>query len=74
MRNSYNENGIEVLILQGIIEAFASGILIYDCIANLMVPHAASESFAGNTWLFKIGVFSAMWVGAAITALIGYWA
>lgn len=56
------------VVLLGVLEALAAGILIYDSIANLMIPSFTDTNKQHATCLL------ALWAGAAVMAVIGYWA
>lgn len=81
--NSYHEGSKTALGVQGTLNAVAAGILLYNGIADLMIPaflgfgHSHGEpgvpSTSRPTWLTLLGFFS-MFSGFALQSLIGKWA
>ncbi|KAI8906031.1 Zinc/iron permease [Gorgonomyces haynaldii] len=69
-----NMNNVASLLLQGILESLAAGLLIYDAIASIIVPFYSSEQFTNSSLGFQFLCISAKWLGALILAIIGYWA
>lgn len=72
---SYAPNSANALLTQGIFDSISAGILIYDALVNLITANIThSRNFSSLTAARKIMVFAALWTGAAIMAIIGYWA
>ncbi|KAJ3071618.1 hypothetical protein HDU98_005056 [Podochytrium sp. JEL0797] len=75
VRNVYNENDPNLILIQGIFNALSAGILFYNTYTELMsaeISHNAHfHGFNGN---FKAACFLAMYLGAGTMALIGNWA
>jgi len=62
------------LTSQGIIDALAGGILIYDDVVNILTRHCTSELFRDSTFFKKnIQLFS-FYCGIIVMAIIGLWA
>jgi zinc transporter 1/2/3 len=73
-RDDKLSNSATGLIIQGCLEALAAGILIFDAIANLIVPFFKSAQFMTGTYVFQGVCVFLMWLGAGAMALIGFWA
>jgi solute carrier family 39 (zinc transporter), member 1/2/3 len=74
LRDTYNANAANSLVTQGVLEALAAGILLYDGISNLIVPFFNSTIYLEGTNTFQATTTIAMWVGALAMSVIGYWA
>jgi zinc transporter 1/2/3 len=72
--SSFNSNDASALIAQGVLDAVAAGILLFDGLVNVVVPHFRGPKFAKDPAWFQVAQFVCFWLGAAVMALIGKWA
>eukprot|EP00850_Spirogloea_muscicola_P005048 SM000022S07262 [mRNA] locus=s22:862725:864480:- [translate_table: standard] len=70
---NYNENDPSVLGTQGSFNAVAGGILIYNGLADLIIPTFSDEDRPASNAVVSLG-FVAMFAGAACMSLIAKWA
>ncbi|RKO85321.1 Zinc/iron permease, partial [Blyttiomyces helicus] len=75
IRNTYNPNSQTALVVQGIMDSLAAGILMYNAYAELMALEVNNSlklrNMSGGR---KALSFLSMYTGAGIMALIGLWA
>jgi zinc transporter 1/2/3 len=62
-----------MLISQGILDALSAGILIYDGLANIMIPHFNGKNFQHAPAWKKVCHFSFLWLGAGLMSVLGIW-
>ncbi|KAI8818679.1 Zinc/iron permease [Fimicolochytrium jonesii] len=74
LNSSYNENATRALISTGVLDALSAGILLYDGLANIIVPHFQSMNFKHARISAQFVQFLSLWAGAALMAVIGRWA
>lgn len=74
MRGNLMSHSVEGIVIQGVIEAVAAGILLFDAISNLIVPFFKSTEFITGKIFFQLSCVSAMWLGAVAMSVIGLWA
>ncbi|KAJ3255413.1 hypothetical protein HDU77_003704 [Chytriomyces hyalinus] len=75
VRHSYNENGTQMILVQGIFNSLSAGILFYNTYTELMSEEIShSKHFRGFTVGFKTACFLAMYLGASAMAIIAIWA
>ncbi|EGC31009.1 hypothetical protein DICPUDRAFT_40613 [Dictyostelium purpureum] len=74
---SLNVNGSDFLFVQGVFDAVCAGILLYIGLSLLLkdFPEDMKNLCNGKKYSFlrKMGLFSAVWIGAGCMALIGKW-
>ncbi|KAJ3188886.1 high-affinity Zn(2+) transporter zrt1 [Gaertneriomyces sp. JEL0708] len=63
-----------LVVVTGVLDAVGAGILLYDAVANIVVPHFGGERFkaapARTQWVHMMG----LWAGALVMAVLGRWA
>ncbi|PVU92148.1 hypothetical protein BB561_003996 [Smittium simulii] len=69
-----NTKSATYLILLGVLEAIAAGILVYVALIHLISIEFSSQRFLDQSKTTKTLCFLAMYTGAAIMAVIGQWA
>ncbi|KAJ3168222.1 high-affinity Zn(2+) transporter zrt1 [Geranomyces variabilis] len=74
LSRSFNENATAALVATGVLDALSAGILLYDGLANIIVPHFQSKNFRGASAKGQGAQFFFLWLGAFVMALIGRWA
>jgi zinc transporter 1/2/3 len=75
IRKSFNENGYKALLVSGIFDSLSAGILFYNAYVELIAFEMNRNAvFRAHNWPRKIALFFAVYVGAAIMAVIGLWA
>ncbi|KAG4098255.1 Zinc/iron permease [Neocallimastix lanati (nom. inval.)] len=74
IRNAIESTDKVYLTSQGIIDAIAGGILIYDDLVNILSRHCNSELFRKGSLLRKNTQLFCFYCGIAIMAVIGIWA
>jgi len=75
IRNSFNSDNPNVLVVQGILDSISAGILFYNCYCDLFgaeIMH--NPAFIKREASVRRGCFLAMYCGATAMALIGLWA
>jgi zinc transporter 1/2/3 len=73
LQRNMPSNHATVLIVQGILDGVASGILFYDSLVNIIVPHFNGNNFRhGKPWRQAIH-FACLWLGATCMSLVGIW-
>ncbi|KAK9690251.1 hypothetical protein RND81_09G115700 [Saponaria officinalis] len=71
--NVYNENSPTALIVQGLLDAVAAGILIYMALVDLLAQDFMNPRVQTNKRLF-LGANIALLLGAGFMALLAIWA
>ncbi|XP_074297774.1 zinc transporter 1-like [Silene latifolia] len=71
--NVYNENSPTALIVQGLLDAIAAGILIYMALVDLLAQDFMNPKVQSNKRLF-LGANIALLLGAGFMALLAIWA
>ena len=74
IQQQYNDNSVAALMSQGVLEALASGILIYDGLVNIMGPHFSTISFKELDLMNRVVHIISLWGGVITMAVIGIWA
>ncbi|KAJ1949779.1 hypothetical protein FBU59_000993 [Linderina macrospora] len=74
VRYSYAPNSPSSLITMGVLDCLSAGILIYSGLVNLLAEEFGTLEFRSYKRGMKAACFIAMFVGAAIMAVIGKWA
>ncbi|KAI8817254.1 Zinc/iron permease [Fimicolochytrium jonesii] len=74
LRETFNDSATSTLIVIGVLDSLSAGILLYDGLVNIVVPHFASERFKMGSAKQSLVQFLVMWLGAGVMALIGRWA
>jgi len=74
INSSFNANATSSLIAQGVLDALSAGILLYDCLVNILPSHFKSEKIVNASGIVQFSQFGFLWLGAAVMALIGRWA
>ena len=74
VHEAYDSNAVSLLVAQGILDALAAGILIYDGLVNIILPHFNGKNFRhSGPWKQSVH-FGILWLGASLMAVIGIWA
>ena len=71
--NNYNGLSKAALGTEGVFDAVSAGILIYNGLCDLILPTFSGDDVP-TSWTLQVSGFGAMYLGAAIMALIGKWA
>ena len=71
--NNYNGESKVALGTEGVFDAVSAGILIYNGLCDLILPTFADDELP-RSWMLQVAGFGALYMGAAIMALIGKWA
>jgi len=71
--NVYNENSPTALIIQGLLDAVASGILIYMALVDLLAQDFMSPRLQSSSKLFLATNISLL-LGAGFMAVLAIWA
>ncbi len=74
VHRTYDGNATGTILSQGILDALAAGILIYDSLVNIITPHIACPRFREGTLPQQMAQMASLWLGAAVMAVIGKWA
>jgi zinc transporter 1/2/3 len=70
---SYQTESKLALGFEGGFDSLAAGMLIYNAIADLMLPTFSEAEMPPQGWVQALGL-AGLCVGAGMMALIGYWA
>ena len=70
---AYQSESQLALGFEGAFDSLSAGILIYNAIADLILPTFSEDEMPPSTWL-QAAAMSSMFGGAAIMSLIGKWA
>ena len=73
--NSYNPNNPAALACEGVFNSISAGILIYNALADLLLPtfDTRSEETPKKTWLLCLGFISLL-AGAGGMSVLAIWA
>jgi zinc transporter 1/2/3 len=75
IRKSFNANAYKSLLTQGILDSLSAGILFYNGYVELMAFEMNRNAvFRAHNGVRKAALFFAVYLGAAIMAVIGLWA
>ncbi|ORY61096.1 Zinc/iron permease [Neocallimastix californiae] len=74
IRNAIESTDKVYLTTQGIIDAVAGGILIYDDLVNILSRHCNSNLFKKGSIMRKNAQLISFYCGIAVMAIIGIWA
>ncbi len=75
IHSTYNPNSPEALLTQGIFDSLSAGILIYTALVELITPEITnSRPFRNQTRSKQFLQFMALYLGAAVMAIIGRFA
>lgn len=75
VRKSFNANAYRALLSQGIFDSLSAGILFYNGYVELMAFEMNRNAvFRAHNTSRKFALFFAVYLGAAIMAVIGLWA
>ena len=70
---AYQSESQLALGFEGAFDSLSAGILIYNAIADLILPTFSEEEMPSSAWL-QAAAISSMFVGAGVMSLIGKWA
>lgn len=73
LSTSYNENGKVALAFEGAFNSVSAGILVYNALADLLLPAFAPEELPSQTWEQLLG-FAFVFAGYCCMALLAKWA
>ncbi|CAF1534130.1 unnamed protein product [Adineta ricciae] len=73
---TYNPKSVAALMVNGVLDSVSGGILIYVALVNLMAAEmgVGAHAFFALKKRFKVLYFAALYLGAALMAVIGRWA
>ncbi|XP_076940616.1 zinc transporter 3-like [Bidens hawaiensis] len=71
--NAYDENGSKALIVEGVLDAAAAGILIYMALVDLLSPDFKNPRMQNNKILLLASNVS-LFLGAGLMSLLAIWA
>ncbi|KAI8917588.1 Zinc/iron permease [Powellomyces hirtus] len=74
LNETWNENATAALVSTGVLDALSAGILLYDGLANIIVPHFQSLNFRRSSIKAQGLQLFSLWLGAFVMAVIGRWA
>jgi len=75
VRQVYSDSNANTLLVQGILDSLAAGILIYVGWVHMIASEVGhSSSFQSLKLREKVSAFVAIWLGAGLMSLIGNWA
>ncbi|KAJ1969718.1 hypothetical protein IWQ62_000443 [Dispira parvispora] len=74
VRTSYQPNSPTNMVVQGILDSLAAGILLYAALVNLIAQEFSQPAFFKDARTKRALYFLSMYAGAAVMAIIGIWA
>ncbi len=74
VRFQYNDNAYGTIISQGVLDGISAGILIFDGIANIIVPHFNKESYLDSSNAKMAAEYALFCTGAGVMSYIGRYA
>lgn len=75
VRNSYSSESTTALWVQGVLDCVAGGILLYTGLVELLTYNmATNQKFLSRSFVQRLTLYTFLWMGAAMMALIGRWA
>jgi zinc transporter 1/2/3 len=74
LNNSLNGNAQDYVVTQGVLDGLCAGILIYDAMVNILIPHFNGKNYRHSSFYGKFIHLTALVIGSAIMAIIGMWA
>ncbi|KAJ1653987.1 hypothetical protein IWQ61_006007 [Dispira simplex] len=74
VRTSYQPNSPTNMVVQGILDSLAAGILLYAALVNLIAQEFSQPTFFKEARSKRTLYFISMYTGAAVMAIIGIWA
>lgn len=75
IRRTFNSNAFRAILVQGIFDSLSAGILFYNGYVELMAFEMNRNAvFRAHNAPRKIALFVAVYLGAAVMAIIGLWA
>lgn len=74
LREAAGERSAASAVLEGSLEAGATGVLLYVSLVQLLAPHMSRAAWMRKaSWQLKSAAFVALWLGAATMAGLGNW-
>ena len=73
MSKQYNGESKAALGTEGVFDAVSAGILIYNGLCDLILPTFSDDDLP-RSWTLRASGFGALYMGAAIMAVIAKWA
>ncbi|RKP39316.1 Zinc/iron permease, partial [Dimargaris cristalligena] len=74
IRSVYRARSAHTLIIQGVLNAISSGMLIYTALVNLIAQEFSEPSFMGLPSRMKFLYIVSLYFGAVAMGLVGVWA
>ncbi|KAJ1957509.1 hypothetical protein IWQ62_005070 [Dispira parvispora] len=74
IRSVYRARSAHTLIIQGVLNAISSGMLIYTSLVNLIAEEFAQPAFVALPGRYKFLYMMSLYFGAAGMGLVGLWA
>ena len=70
----YNGQSATALVVTGVLDAAAAGVLVYDALVNILSTHMSSPLFEAAGRRLQLLQMACLWTGAAIMSIIGIYA
>ncbi|VAI56778.1 unnamed protein product [Triticum turgidum subsp. durum] len=69
----YNENSPNALIMEGLLNSVAAGILVYMALVDLLAEELTNPKVQGR-WKLQLGIYIFMLIGAGLMSMLAKWA
>jgi zinc transporter 1/2/3 len=69
-----NESAREYLVTQGVLDGLCGGILIYDGLVNIVIPHFNGNNYRHSTPGKKAVHVISLMMGSFLMAIVALWA
>ena len=74
IHDSLDLTSANYLVTQGVLDGLAAGILIYDGLVNIVIPHFNGKNFRHSPIWRKFAHVFSLCAGSALMAVISIWA
>ncbi|KAI8922482.1 Zinc/iron permease [Powellomyces hirtus] len=74
LKESFSGDAQHTILTIGFLDALAAGILLYDGLVNIIVPHFITDAFRKLSLAKQSLQIAFLWLGALAMAVIGRWA
>jgi zinc transporter 1/2/3 len=74
IHDSLNENAQDYVVTQGVLDGLCAGILIYDAMVNILIPHFNGMNYRHSSFYGKVAHLTALVIGSSVMAIIAIWA
>ncbi|KAI8927319.1 Zinc/iron permease [Entophlyctis helioformis] len=73
MGGLFFENSWQAVFAEGVLNSLSAGMLLYDALVNIMVPHFQASKFRRASSLQQALELATLWAGACAMVFVGQW-